>query len=109
MAKKSMREFYCLQEEKESSNEFAKKGDSGSAVITNEGVVVGFVNAWTAIDDVMLIMDHETGTLDIREFAKRRKSDLCARTFDGTQFVLVESAEMIMQRSGVQGEIVVDC
>jgi hypothetical protein len=115
-AKKSMREFYCLQEEKESSNGFAKKGDSGSAVITNEGVVVGFVYAWTAIDDVMLIMDHETGTLDIREFAKRRRSDgfvdiddVYARTFDGTQFVLVESAEMIMQRSGVQGEIVVDC
>jgi hypothetical protein len=102
--------------EKESSNEFVKQGDSGSAVITNDGVVVGFVYAWTTINDVMLIMDHETGTLDIREFAKRRRSDgfvdidhAYARTFDDTQFVLVESAEMIMQRSGVQGEIVVDC
>jgi hypothetical protein len=88
-AKKSMREFYCLQEEKESSNEFVKQGDSGSA---NDGVV-GFVYAWTTIIDVMLIMDHETGTLDIREFAKRRRLDgfveieidhAYARTFDGT-------------------------
>jgi hypothetical protein len=114
--KEILHEYYCFQEEREEENRFARAGDSGSAVITNDGKITGFVYASSTIDDVMLIIDHETGELDIKEFAKQRRSDgfvdidrVWARTFNGTEFVLVESAMMLMERSGVKGEVVLDC
>ena len=108
-------EYYVLQEFRADNNYFAKRGDSGSAVITNEGMVVGFVHSAIEISDVAIVCHPgEPGkeVPDLRKIAERRGSDgevdlhrLWFSYFTGRSFILVESALMVRERAKLEGEI----
>src|SRR5215471_6459098 len=48
-------EFYALEEKVSSHNRFARKGDSGSAVITAEGDFVGIVFAFIDVEEIAVV------------------------------------------------------
>ena len=108
-------EYYVLQEVGADSNCFAKRGDSGSAVITNNGLVVGFVHSAIEISDVAIVChpgEPDKDVPDLRKIAERRGSDgevdlhrLWFSYFSGRSFILVESALMIKERAKLEGEI----
>jgi hypothetical protein len=108
-------EFWALEEREESRNRFADKGDSGSAVISNEGELVGFVYGKRKIKNIKIICDKKTRIPDISRIRELRGStnedieDVYSRVFLGQIFVLIESAEMVLERSGVGTNFVKDC
>lgn len=114
--KDSCEEFYVLEDKKNNQNKFAGGGDSGSSVIDNEGNIVGFVFAGIEITDVKMIMDKRTRIPDIAKIIERRQGDggvdvenVYTDVFHGERFILVESAEMVIERSGVGEDFVRDC
>jgi hypothetical protein len=73
---KSCSEYYVLDDHSMFSNMFADKGDSGAAVITDGGLVVGFVFAGIAITSVQIItLPGTRDTPDIKTTAVRREDD----------------------------------
>ena len=62
---KTVEEFWVLEEREASRNAFVNKGDSGAAVISNEGEVVGFVYGRRKIKDIKIICDKEEMIPDI--------------------------------------------
>jgi hypothetical protein len=114
---KSCSEYYVLDDHSMFSNMFADKGDSGAVVITDGGLVVGLVFAGIAITSVQIItLPGTRDTPDIKTTAVRREddgsldlNDLLLTQFYGKRFILVENAEMVVQRSGISGNIIKCC
>ena len=105
-------EFYVIEEKTRSDNRFATKGDSGAAAITPEGNVVGFVFGIVDITDIEVIVDIQSKVPDILTIANRRRSDgsvdengLWWDWFESKSFILVECAEMVKMRAGIEEEI----
>ena len=95
-------------------NQFAFLGDSGAAVINNGGKIVGFVFAGIKINNVKFFFDRSTRTPDILKIKERREADRSVRLEDvyleyisGRKFVLIESANMVLERTTIKGEIVI--
>ena len=100
------------KKKKRNNNKFATKGDSGAAVITPEGNVVGFVFAMVNITDIEVIVNVQSKVPDIFTIANRQQSDgsvdkneLWWDWFESKSFVLVECAEMVKMRGSIKGEI----
>ena len=97
-------------------NHVAGHGDSGSAVIDYNGGIAGFVYRGIEIKTVEIIVDKKTFpyptflTSPILDETKKGKT---LRTYffsiSGERCVLVESVEMVVERSEAQGDIVSDC
>ena len=110
-------EYWALEDNSVMDNAFAEKGDSGSAVINSQGYVVGFVFAHVDIDALKIIVDPKRKVPDIPKIKERRQADgsvdiegLVAEAFVGEKFVLIESAEMVMERWQETGvELVLNC
>jgi hypothetical protein len=105
-------EFYVIEEKTRQDNQFAARGDSGAAVITAEGNVVGFVFAIVDVTDIDVIVDFQSKVPDIATIANRRRSDgtvdkdrLWWDWFESKSFILVECAEMVKLRARIEGEI----
>ena len=105
-------EFYVIEEKTRSDNRFAAKGDSGAAVITPEGNVVGFVVGVVDITDIEVVVDIQSKVPDILTIANRRRSDgsvdnngLWWDCFEAKSFILVECAEMVKMRARIEEEI----
>jgi hypothetical protein len=105
-------EFYVLEEKASKNNKFAQKGDSGSAVITAEGEFVGIVFAFIDVEEISVVVDVESKVPDILTIAHRRRSDgtvddhnLWTDWFESECFILIECAEMVRKRAGIEGEI----
>ena len=105
-------EYYILEEKTSRQNHFAKKGDSGSAVITAEGDFVGIVFAGVDVDEISVVVNVETKVPDILSIRHRRRSDgtvddhrLWTDWFSSKSFVLVECAEMVRKRAHIEGQI----
>jgi hypothetical protein len=105
-------EFYVLEEKASRHNRFAQKGDSGSAVITAEGDLVGIVFAFIDVEEIAVVVDVESKVPDIMTIAHRRKSDgtvddhqLWTDWYESESFILVQCAEMMRERAGIEGEI----
>lgn len=105
-------EFYVLEEKTSRHNKFARKGDSGSAVITTEGDFVGIVFAFIDVEEIAVVVDVESKVPDIMTIAHRHRSDgtvddhnLWTDWFESESFILVECAEMVRERAGIEGEI----
>jgi hypothetical protein len=62
-------EFYIL-EEKAIDNRFARKGESGSAVISAVGEFVGIMFAIVDIDEISVVVDVQSKVPDILTIAK---------------------------------------
>jgi hypothetical protein len=112
-SKEPCSEFYVLQELEEGINWFTKRGDSGAAVITNNGELVGFVHCVISVDKVLTVCHPEKSVPDLRTIRERRDSDggvdhnkLWFTTFNKRRFVLVESALMVKKQAGLSDEIV---
>jgi hypothetical protein len=71
---KKSEEFFVLPEDSK-HNEFAKMGDFGASVITNEGTIVGLIFARTSIDDVEIIIDKKNRIPEIATIAEKSRSD----------------------------------
>ena len=112
---KTVEEFWALEEREESRNCFADKGDSGAAVISNEGELVGFIYGKRRIKDIKIICDKKARIPNIsriRELRGRKPEDIedvFSRVFLNQIFVLIESAEMVLERAGVGTNFVKDC
>ena len=113
---KTCEEFYALEEKTSTENQFAAPGDSGAAVINDDGKIVGFVFAGIKIDTVKIVFDRSTRTPDILKIKERREADGSVRLEDvyseyisGRKFVLIESANMVFERTTIEGDIVRDC
>ena len=110
-------EYWALEDNSVLDNAFAEKGDSGSAVINSQGYVVGFVFAHVDIDALKIIVDPKRKVPDIPKIKERRQVDgsvdiegLVAEAFVGEKFVLIESAEMVMERWQELGvQLVLNC
>ena len=81
------------------------QGDSGSAVVNSQGYIVGFVFAHVEIAALKIIIDPKGHVPDIPKIKERRQADgsvdvegLVSANFVGKKFILVESAEMVMER-----------
>jgi len=105
-------EFYVLQELHEEENFFAKKGDSGAAVIARDGTVVGFVHCGIEIKDIQVVCLPGGDVPDILTGASRRdpKGDVDTNRqwfsyFQRRSFILIESAVMVKERAGLTGKI----
>jgi hypothetical protein len=104
-------EYYVLQELHEEENFFAKKGDSGAAVVASDGTVVGFVHCVIEIKDVQIVCLPGGDVPDILTIASRRDSagDVTNRQwfsyFNRRSFILIESAVMVKERAGLTGRI----
>ena len=105
-------EFYILEEKKSNDNRFAAKGDSGAAVSTTGGDVVGFVFGIVDVTDIEVIVDVQSKLPDILTIANRPRSDgsvdkdrLWWDCFNSESFILVECAEMVKMRAGIEAEI----
>lgn len=105
-------EYYVLQERRETDNFFAKRGDSGAAVITNDGDVVGFVHCSIEIQDVQVVCRPGSTTPDLRKIAERRDSagevdlhQLWFTYFVERSFVLIECATMVRDRARIAGTV----
>ena len=112
-SKKACSEFYVIQELEESVNWFAKRGDSGAAVISNNGELVGFVHSAISISKVLVVCQPGTTIPDLRTIQQRRDSndggvdnnDLWFTNFDKRKFVLIESALMVKERADLPDDI----
>jgi len=105
-------EFYVLQEASEEVNQFAQKGDSGSAVISNEGMLVGFVHSAINIADLQIICLPGTVTPDLRTIRERRTSEgdvdldkVWFSSFRGRRFILVELALMVKEMASLDDAV----
>ena len=105
-------EYYVLQELHDSENFFAKKGDSGAAVVASDGKVVGFVHCGIEIKDVQVVCLPGGDVPDILTIASRRDSAGDVDTnrqwfsyFNRRSFILIESAVMVKERAGLAGKI----
>src|SRR5579859_6006766 len=103
--------FYVLQETTEQTNLFADDGDSGAAVVTDEGVLVGVVLANWRIGDVQMIIDPVSGKLDPTSFRAAREEDgsldwekYVTTLFHGNRFVIVSPVEMVLERARYRKE-----
>ena len=106
-----------MREEKPRKWYFAQKGDSGASVINHKGEVVGMVYAGYELGDVRMVLDR-SGRVNIPHMKKNRMND---GTFNWVGFVtsqitggtftimIIESAEMIMERCGLKVDIFPDC
>ena len=102
-------EFWVLEEKEVSMNWFARHGDSGSAVIDSDGCIVGIVMAHARINSVKIIVDKNSRVSQFGKIAERRKTDgsvdideMFGAYFEGERFILIESAEMVLERSELQ-------
>lgn len=106
---KACSEFYVIQELKESVNWFAKRGDSGAAVISNNGELVGFVHSAISISKVLVVRQPGTTIPDLRTIREHDggvdNNDLWFSYFDKRKFVLIESALMVKERADLPDEI----
>ena len=113
---KTCREFYALEEKIGVDNQFASPGDSGAAVINDDGKIVSFVFAGINIDTIKVVFAKSSRIPDILKIKERRETDGSVRLEDvytkyirGQKFILIESANMMRERSTVREEIVRDC
>lgn len=102
-------EFYIIEENNKSFNMFGSNGDSGAAVITPEGTVVGFMFATIDVTEIEVIVDIKT---KVPAMANRRRSDGSVDKywfwwdlFGSKSFILVECAQMVKMRAGIEGEV----
>ena len=111
----STEEFYVMREERLTRLDFAIEGDSGSAVVTHDGMIVGMLFAGWEIDQVRMVMDRK-GVVDIPHMRKYRLDD---GTIDlvgyvqtrlmGKEFTLVQSMKMIVDRGMLANkELIID-
>ena len=110
-------EYWVIQDNSVSSNAFANPGDSGSAVVNSLGYIVGFVFAHVEIAALKIIIDPKSHMPDIPKIKERRQADgsvdvegLVSVNLVGTKFILIESAEMVMERwHKPEMELVMNC
>jgi hypothetical protein len=70
------------------------------------------VFAFVDVEDISVVVDVEAKVPDIMTIAHRRRSDgtvddhrLWTDWFESESFILVECAEMVGKRAGIEGEI----
>ena len=114
-------EFFVVEERNLNDRDmsFARKGDSGSMVIDNEGTIVGMVMALVEIEEIQFIVHPVTKVPDILNIAQRRQSDGSVDTnrawfesFYRCNLVLVEDARLIRQKAKIDDDpsrIIKDC
>ena len=107
---KTCEEFYALEEKTSSENQFSPPGNSGAAVINGHGKIVGFVFAAIKIDTMKIVLDRSTRTPDILKIKERREADgsvmledVYSEYISGRKFVLIESANMVLERTIIKG------
>jgi Peptidase family S64 len=108
-------EYYVIQEDRVGRLDFSAKGDSGSAVVTHDGNVVGMLFAECIIDQVRVVLDRnkivdlphmkrnrlQDGTVDLDGYVQTRLM--------GRSFTLVQSMKMIIERGKLANkELVID-
>jgi len=110
---KKTEEYFILQE-KPKNNEFARKGDSGASIITNEGDIVGIVYARICME-VHIIIDKANRIPEIATIADKRRSDgsvdtkgLTTAIFSGECFILVQSVKLVLEQCSVTAEVIFD-
>jgi hypothetical protein len=109
------REYYVVREEKAREWHFAQKGDSGASVIDHRGDVVGIVYAGYELGDVRMVLD-KSGRGNIPHMKKNRLNDgtfnwlgFVTSRITGGSFTMIQSAEMVIERSGLTVDVFPDC
>jgi hypothetical protein len=108
-------EFYVIHEETVFNQRFADQGDSGSAVIDNEGNAIGVLFGGWELIGIKVVLDNRM-KINIEHLQNYRQADgswdivgyVTGRLL-GLPFILVQSLKMILQRSGVDAAFVKDC
>jgi len=115
---KASREFYVMPESEFDTRRFADRGDSGAAVISKSGLLVGFVMCKISLRNCKIVIDPETENLDIKIMEKYRNTETGKIDWDKVWFqqyskvevVSVMSSEVLEQRTGIRsmGDLVID-
>jgi hypothetical protein len=109
--KRRTREFFIMRETEFETNPFAKPGDSGSAIINRKGELVGFVTAQSILDDFKVLLNPQTGHLDLSSMKKYINAEdgsvdyekAFFREFSNINLTLAMCSSVLEARTGIQG------
>jgi len=104
-------EYYVMEEAEVDLHQFAKSGDSGSALITNDGYVIGFVMATAAVYEIDVVLHPKTKIPDLIKMKSYRGKGgnlefdhkVWFETFADLRVTLSTCTSVVEERAGIKG------
>jgi len=101
-------EYYVLEEADVRNNRFSAGGDSGAALVSKEGKLVGFIMAQATVEDFEVVVHPKTGMPDLKAMKLNREDGglhmekVWFESFPEVVLTMVMCASVLEKRAGIQ-------